>query len=208
MSVKRARLEEALKELEDELWPELEAEFGELISSSFRKLMRQQVIIRDTEDCLNNMDGDPDGKAELIESIKVSIRERWEAAKAYTASYFGQPIGTAPPKPRKIYRKCFERRLHLLDFVLKQKGRIRKRANWKAITAAWNKAHPFDTMDLPVLKVAFYHALKDGNVLQNYVAITIGPAFEKLAHNTIDFWHQHPEAKDLNELCEIEEAQL
>jgi hypothetical protein len=80
---------------------------------------------------------------------------------------------------KKIYRKPLERRLHLFEFVLNKKGGIKARAHWKQISAEWNKEHPYDRKDQAVLKVEYYRALKDCNVIINYVAIKMLTALKE-----------------------------
>ncbi len=62
-------------------------------------------------------------------------------------------------KPKKRYKKCFQRRVYLVHFVAKvnEPGRI----DWKRTVTEWNKTHPSDMMSLPVLKAAFYAARRE-----------------------------------------------
>ena len=182
--MRQTELDKTIAEVERELWPQLEAQFGEPIARPFRDEMRTRVIARDTEDllslCGGRLDGDPADKAQLIDDCRTTITSYWEVGRVFAPSPFGQPTTKATPKSRRIYRKPFERRLHLFSFVLEQKGSIEARANWGAITAAWNKAHPFHTMTLPILKVAYYKAKKDEAVTTNYVATKMAPLVARL----------------------------
>ena len=81
---------------------------------------------------------------------------------------------------RAKYRKCFDRRLHLVEFVLdgnlpflmrlELRSFKHKRIKWVAVSKAWNETHPYDTMTPKVLKVAFYRALREPELKHEYFA--------------------------------------
>jgi len=186
--MKTTKFNEVMTKIEARLWSELEAEFGEPIARPFRQLMREQVITRDTKDWLENdwlpsIDGDPEGEAALVESFKRQIRERWDAGLVYARTCLGHPSKTTQPKREKVYRKSLQRRVHLLTFVFEHKGGITERADWKALTAAWNEVHPFDTMTPALLKTEFYQARKDDVAVHNCLVTIVAPVLTKgLAH--------------------------
>jgi len=79
---------------------------------------------------------------------------------------------------KKRYWKCFERRLHIVDFVMGNDLTLnnlvnrsfapRKRIMWKLICDKWNKAHPYDLIKLEVLKVQFYRAIAEEDIQREY----------------------------------------
>lgn len=111
---------------------------------------------------------------------------------------------------KKIYRKPFEHRLYLLDFVLQRKG-LTQRANWKRLTAEWNAEHPHDQYSVRIFKLKYYQARKDKELINSYVVTKLAPrirqAIKQATVRTVAFWKQHPEAKNLNELIEIVERE-
>lgn len=169
-----------------------------------------KIVEDDVGNAATDYDGDPEGQEEYIENYRnVTTRDVellkivWPSIKAKTST----DGNGEPANPKKIYRKPLERRLHLLDFVLNKKGSIKARAHWKQISAEWNKEHPYDRKDQAVLKVEYCRALKDYNVTINYATMKIAPFLKEGLERVNDFWRQHPEAKNLNELIEMQETQ-
>ncbi|GAJ16247.1 unnamed protein product, partial [marine sediment metagenome] len=73
-------------------------------------------------------------------------------------------------KSRKIYRKCFERRFYLVNFVMDRPYKRGTRIDWKRMIAEWNKSHPSDQMNLSALKGRYQCAIKeDSLMLQVYI---------------------------------------
>ncbi|MFC2034880.1 hypothetical protein ACFLUJ_02030 [Chloroflexota bacterium] len=165
------------------------------------------------EDTVGNVatdyDGDPEGQKDYVDSYRNVTKRHVEVIK--TVPYIKAKPSTnrseEQPKTKKTYHNPLQRRLHLIDFVWKAKGRIRARANWKRITIQWNKEHPYDQKTQAVLKVEYYRARNDSDVMKNYIALKIALDLQGAMGKVIDFWQQHPEAKNLNELIEIEEVQ-
>jgi len=141
--------------------------------------------------------------SELMENYVEAIQSLPNYSKAKVSTSNGKEKQATL---KKIYRKPFEHRLHLLDFVLKRKG-FTARANWKQLTAEWNAEYPYDQYSLRIFKLKYYQARKDNDLMNSYVVTKLAPLIKQGMRKTINFWKQHPEAKTLNELIEIEEAQ-
>lgn len=94
--------------------------------------------------------------------------------------YFSSRKNPKDSASGKRYHRCFEKRLHLVEFVMERRLTIanwkrksfalRKRINWKQICAEWNEAHPYDQMKPQLLKVRYYRAIAEGNIQREYFA--------------------------------------
>ena len=180
---------------------EAEKEIGFPLAKKF-----WDVVEGDVGNAATEYDGDPEGQEEYIKSYR-NVTERYISALSTVPSIAAKPSTSrngVPNKLKKVYHKPFERRLHLLEFIWGEKEGIKARANWKHLTAVWNKEHPHDQKTQAVLKVEYYRSLKDKDVTNNLIALRILPGVKLALTKTIDFRKQHPEAKNLNELIELE----
>jgi len=120
-----------------------------------------------------DFDDDPEGQQNYVREYRNVTEASMLGLK------FGQPPikvkpstdgNGEPPQPKKIYRKCFERRFYIVDFVV-GKGHNTKthRIDWKVTVMEWNKAHPSDIMSLPVLKAEYYRAMREGPLILQYL---------------------------------------
>ena len=80
----------------------------------------------------------------------------------------------------KIYPKTFERRLHLLGFVLKRKGDGRARKGfWKTLAAEWNHEHPHDQRTPEDLKTRYSEYVNNSDLWNSYVAANMAPVIRE-----------------------------
>lgn len=150
------------------------------------------------------IDGSPEDNQASVEIYREFMEKYVNAILAFPKLRSGKPKSEAPKSasPKRIYPKVLERRLHLLDFVLKRKG-FAGRANWKQLIVEWNKEHPHDLDNLNNLKLKFYQALKDDLLVNTYIVKEVAPLISQAGDNIKRFWQKHPEAKNLNELSEV-----
>jgi hypothetical protein len=154
-----------------------------------------------------------------------------------------QPPKTAAIEPSEVsvkkrgrYRKSFDRRYYLLDFVTKAKGGIHTRANWRRIADAWNKVNPSDTITPGTLKREYNVAHNDDDVTSNWIGINCGPqlkalgkeivkqmegvtqawsrnfpgiqdALKRVAQDMAEDMGKYPEAKTLNDLIRLKDKE-
>lgn len=113
-------------------------------------------------------------------------------AKFMEKSRYIQPPKTATTelsevsvKKRGRYRKSFDRRYYLFDFVTKAKGDIYARANWRRIADAWNKVNPSDTITPGTLKREYNVACNDDDVTRNWLGINYGPQLKAFGEQLV-----------------------
>jgi hypothetical protein len=82
----------------------------------------------------------------------------------------GDSVGV---KPQRKYRKSFERRFYLVNFVMDHPFRKGSRIDWERMATAWNTAHLSDQMRPDSLRVEYYRAIKE-DVLMLQVHISRG----------------------------------
>ena len=134
------------------------------------------VVEDDVGDAATNYDGDPEGQEAYIESYR-NVTERYVMALSTVPSIKVKSSidgNGEKPNPKKIYRKCFERRFYLVHFTNQSWARDHEgsvRFNWKRILDEWNKAHPSDTMSLSVLKVEYYRAIEENGLVIQLLVI-------------------------------------
>jgi hypothetical protein len=139
----------SIKEFEKErkaIWSECQKELGWSLPMPFREAIEQMVHLnpRD-EETLDDLNGLLADIVPALEYIPMSNKTNKDSAEA---------------KPKRRYKKCYERRVLLFAFVTKW-NRPFHRINWKQTVAEWNKAHPSDIMSVPVMKAEYYHALRN-----------------------------------------------
>jgi len=154
-----------LDKKKNEIWNDLEKEYGFPLSQLFRDRVDSEIGTHD------NYDGDPLGLEGYLEDYLAIATNHVESAKLASISFKGDKQVS---KPKRIYRKPFERRVYLVNFVLSSsshQGGGTWRHDWKRITAEWNESHPSDLMGDAVLKVEYYRAIRDVNILAQFVII-------------------------------------
>ena len=185
-------------------------------------ISRRYVASRqETDGNLRYIEGSPGDNESIVLQYADDMGEYVESVLSHPA--IRQKQSEAKAAPTKIYRKTFKRRLHLLAFVLARKGfeqRARK-GFWKEMAAEWNREHPYDQRTPEDLRARYADYIKTDALWNSYVATKITPLIRQAAETmanmpakvaglteaTLDFWKQHPEAKTLNDLIRIQEAQ-
>jgi len=83
---------------------------------------------------------------------------------------------------RGMYRRPFERRLHLFDYIIDKKGgSISARANWRRIAAAWNEEHPHDPQTPLNLKQRYHEMIRDDKLTQAWIVWRVAPKLRDFA---------------------------
>jgi hypothetical protein len=134
------------------IWAKHERDYGSLIAQKVRDRIEEELrVSSDEERTLEDLDG---YLGSFIPIWKILLKDGQSAAG-----------DSAKAKPQKRYRKCFERRFYLVNFVLDKHYKRGTRIDWKCMVAEWNKAHPSDTMALPTLRVEYQRAIKEGALM-------------------------------------------
>ena len=151
------------------LWKRKEREYGIKMPPEFRDYFTNKDAFdyEDTED--TNLE-ESEGLIDEFFQMEKALRKREKAA-----GYF--PPCPKPSSTRKRYQRCFEKRFHLVDFVIDQTMPLReqgpfthnKRFNWKWLCSEWNAAHPYDPMNKEALKVAYYRAVAEEDIQREYL---------------------------------------
>jgi hypothetical protein len=124
----------------------------------------------DVGNAAEDFDGDPEGQKEYIGCYRNVASRYVELLQIIQRVKPSTDGNGEQSKHKKIYRKCFERRFYMVDFV-EEKGydAVTRRIDWKRTATEWNKAHPSDTMRLPVLKAEYYRAMREGPLLKQRI---------------------------------------
>lgn len=125
------------------------------------------IIEDDVGDSATDYDGDPEGQEEYIESYR-NVTKRYVMAVSALPSIKAKPStdeNGEPTQPKKRYRKCFERRFYLVNFVIDRPYQRGTRIDWKRMVTEWNKSHPSDPMSLSALRVEYQRAIKEDNLM-------------------------------------------
>jgi len=140
-----------------------------------------------------------------LKDFDAFVQERLEFLRLCRESFsqggngnFLQSLTDAGDKiTKKKYRKCFERRLHLVEFVagsvlttvnlVFQIFTPHRRIKWQLVCDKWNKEHPYDLMTPAVLKAEYYRAIREKDIHREYfspVAEWMGPMRESILRLT------------------------
>jgi len=147
------------------IWARCEKKSGMLFSPEFRVLFEQDTGYGyDEEVSLKDFRG-------LLEEF---------CKKAALISYVTSRKTTEKSVNTKRYHRCFEKRLHVVEFVIESQWRApktnhklsagprRKRFDWRSICAEWNKVYPHDPMSSAVIKAKFYRAIAEKDLTEEY----------------------------------------
>lgn len=214
---------------EKEFWKEITAietraaaRLGFPLSDKSRRYVASR---QETDGNLRYIEGSPGDNESTVGQYANDMDEYVESVLSHPAIRTKQ--SGAKAVPTRIYAKTFNRRLHLLDFVLERRGfeRRARKGFWREMAAEWNREHPYDQRTPEDLRARYADYIKNDAVWNSYVAMRITPTVHQqlenvisamtnirgkgvgLRESTLDLWKQHPEAKTLNELIAIEEAQ-
>jgi|GEM_PF-2746688 len=164
---------------------EAEKEYGYPLIQSIWDIIEADVGNKD-----EYLDGDPEGEAAYIESYR-NVTDRYvEVLKTAQPSVRVNPSTGAkgePSQPKKKYRKCFERRFYIIEFVV-EKGlnQSTHRIDWKRTVKEWNKTHRSDPMGLAVLKTEYYRAFKEAPLIMQFIITN----FRKSAETSWRLYYQ------------------
>ena len=195
------------KRKKERIFKEIEADSGFTLLSDVRT-----IIENDVGDC-GDYGGDPEGERDYLENFS-SVAKRYGTAIYLTLRKTNSPKinNSKSSKPRKVYWGTLERRVHLIDFVIEKKARITACANWKQLTAEWNKEHNHNQKNLNVLKADYHRALKDDNVTARWISWRVAPIFcsalkkvaEKMKKLDLSILEKHG-IKNLNDFERLED---
>ena len=142
---------------------EAEKELGSPLVEEF-----WDIVEDDVGNAATDYDGDPEGQEEYIESYR-NVTERYVMALISTLPSIKAKPSTdgngEPTQPKKRYRKCFERRFYLVNFVIDRPYKRGTRIDWKRMVTEWNKSHPSDPMPLSTLRVEYQRAIKEDTLM-------------------------------------------
>jgi len=134
------------------IWAKYEREYGNLIAQEIRDQVEEDIIRVSTDD------------EETLEDLDVYLSDNipiWENILLKG----GASPATDSTKPTNRYRKCFERRFYLVNFVIDRPYKRGTRIDWKRMVTEWNKSHPSDPMSLSALRVEYQRAIKEDSLM-------------------------------------------
>lgn len=148
------------EKLKDSIWAKWEEEYGSPIAQAIRDRIEKEIV-RLTKD-----------EPETLDDLDVYLGQHipiWKSLVSQSGTSPAKELTKA--KPQKRYRKCFERRFNLVNFVL---DRLYKRGtliDWKRIVTELNEANPYHPMSLSTLRVEYQRAIKEHTLmLQVYIS--------------------------------------
>lgn len=130
------------------IWAKYEREYGSLIAQEIRDRIDGEIIrlSRNDPETLDDLDGYLSSNIPIWKTIL--LKGETSAAR-----------DSAKAKPTKRYRKCFERRFYLVNFVMDRPYKRGTRIDWKPMVTEWNKSNHSDQMSLSSLRVAYQRAI-------------------------------------------------
>lgn len=166
------------------IWARWEKTLGKRIPPKARALIETDVeIIPGDEDvALNDLDG-------LIQEFF----RKYEAFKEFEVmEYFSSRKKIRSSVSKKRYKRCFEKRLYLVEFIMRRRLTIdnwerrsfalRRRINWKQMCGEWNEVHPNDHMSPAGFKVRYYRAIAEEDIQREY--------FDKKDYEYQNWWQE------------------
>ena len=143
---------EEFEKRRNSIWAKHEREFGHLIAQETRdKVEGDNLRVSiDDEMTLDDLDGYLSWNIPVWKDILL----KGGASPARDST-----------KPTKRYRKCFERRFYMVNFVKDRPYRRGTRIDWKRMVAEWNKSHPSDLMNKDALRVEYQNAIKEDSLM-------------------------------------------
>jgi len=154
------------------LWAKWERDKGILIPDDFRKRCEEAIGLVDEDVTLADLNDYVEDRFNDLEFLRA-------------ANYFSNRKKSKGSTPKKRYQRCFEKRLYLVEFIMKRLSaitkrghksildvyiqRLHKRIGWKQMCLEWNEKHPNDCMSPEVLKVRYYRAIAEEDVKREYL---------------------------------------
>lgn len=155
---------------EQAIWAKAESKYGLSIPHAFRDRF---------EEDWERPDFNPDNEEEVqaaLSDFRCFIDEFFE--KFELLQYFSSRK-TKVSSSKKRYQRSFEKRLHLVRFIMgselpiiweeREAFALLKRFDWKQVCAKWNEAHPYDLMSSEVLKNRYYRAIAEEDIQKEYI---------------------------------------
>lgn len=138
---------------------------------------------------LEDFEGDPEGEEQFIKSYESVTRNHIDVLQIALSQ--GKARTTASKnnesaQTKKTYRKCFERRFYLVNYVLDSSYKRGSRIDWKCTAVEWNKAHPSDQMTAGTLRVEYKRAKKEVALMSQVHIIRYKYKLEKLVQKLKD----------------------
>ncbi|MFC1905180.1 hypothetical protein ACFLXL_00030 [Chloroflexota bacterium] len=148
------------------IWHEFEKQHGLRVPQKGKDYLEREMV----GDSERNFAGDPEGENEYLRTLRNVAESYITVIKLFFEEKPSYDNSGKLSKPKKTYRKCFERRFYLVDFIVDKGWNIKTgRINWKGTVNEWNKAHPSDIMSLPVLKAEYYRAMQEAPLIIQYL---------------------------------------
>ena len=105
---------------------------------------------------------------EDVDCYANSVYEMLHIVKLNAMAQYLPPQKKTPDNRKKMYLGAFQKRLHLVEFIINHQLALRryknKRIKWKQTCVAWNAAHPYAPTTPQVLKATFHRAAAEENV--------------------------------------------
>lgn len=151
------------------IWAEAERKYGIDIPTAFQASFEEdlEADINDEGNYLEDLKGLIDGYFERLELLQ----------------YFSSRK-TKDSVSKKPYPRPFKKRLYLVEFImgqripeapanLQKKGSLTltlsKSIDWEQVCKKWNKEHPYDHMDPPMLKAKYYRAIAEEDIQREFI---------------------------------------
>lgn len=142
----------------------VKGEFGYSLPTSLQKRVKD-FTLKELGISEADLDGDPDNQKIYLTRLSnwaegVTLLYKYNPS---TSASNAQPAGTK----RGPYIKTYERRYHLVEFVIDSWTRDnRSRIDWERVTAEWNEVHPYDRFEKPIsLKSLFNKAIREPGII-------------------------------------------
>ena len=163
------KMESIWREKEKEYWVRVPSELKPLVEQDYSEQSHDPVVdLRDFEDAV-------DGFLQHDFPLIVAFAQR----QAATPRAEALPEHVRLRGRTRMYRKPFDRRLRIVDFVAqravpfayllrRELDTAGRQVDWKHVSDAWNKAHPDDTMSPERLRVMWERARREQYLRETY----------------------------------------
>lgn len=151
-----------------EIWARYEGELKITVPNRLRRYIENEVNEPDEDD---------------LEGLECSIPSYIRACTIY-ADWVRNSTQNSPQNkledsnPKRVYRKPFEKRIYLVEFVVEKVLTFHnlinrsftphKRIGWKKLTEVWNKKHPYNIITPEWLRTEFYRIIRDASMQHEF----------------------------------------
>lgn len=167
-----------------------EKDFGYPIVTPLRKQAKAGTL-KELGITEADLDGDPELQENYLDKLNDYARGVVFVMKYSSSSADGSNAQPARTK-KGSYNKTFERRFHLVEFVIDSWARdSRSRIDWKRVTAEWNEVHPYDQFENPTsLKSLYNQAIRQTGIIMQLIGYQILKGMEAVRKEGQSFANQ------------------